>query len=152
VTEVIEIPGADNIHVARVLGENVIVSKSVQVGYTGVFFPAETQLSEEYCKQNNLYRKAELNANPEKTGFFDENRRVRAQPFLKVKSQAYFAGIESLDYLLDSTLTDSNFLSLGQTFDVTLLQSKIVQSKRRLILHHTSKSMLIVHNSSTMLA
>ncbi len=99
VTAVMEIPGADKIHVAVVLAENVIVSKDVDVGYVGVFFPAETQLSEDYCRQNNLYRHSEMNSDNTKTGFFDTNRRVRAQPFLKVKSQAYFADIRSLDYL-----------------------------------------------------
>ena len=49
------IQGADNIQVAKVLGETVIVSKSLQVGYVGILFVAGTQLSEEYCKNNNLY-------------------------------------------------------------------------------------------------
>lgn len=99
VTEVIEIPGADKIHVARVLGENVVVSKDVQVGYIGVLFPVDVQLSEEYCRENNLHRHSHLNADNTKTGFFEDSRRVRAQPFLKVKSEGYFASIDSLNYL-----------------------------------------------------
>ena len=81
------------------LGESVIISKDIPVGYVGVFFCAGCQLSEDYCKNNNLYRNAEKNQDPNKTGFFDENRRVRAQPFMKIKSEGYFAPIESLDYI-----------------------------------------------------
>jgi hypothetical protein len=99
VTSVQEIPGADKIHVAVVLGENCIVSKDVGVGYVGILFPADTQLSEEYCRENNLFRQALNNKDNTKTGFFEENRRVRVQPFLKVKSQAYFTSLESLSYV-----------------------------------------------------
>jgi hypothetical protein len=112
ITSVTPIPGADKIHVAVVLGENVIVSKDTGVGYIGVFFPADTQLSEEYCKQNNLFRRSELNSDTTKSGFFDENRRVRVQPFLKVKSQGYFAPLSSLFY----TGRDG-YRTLGETFD-----------------------------------
>lgn len=35
ISEVIEIPGADKIHVAKVLGENVVVSKEWGVGFEG---------------------------------------------------------------------------------------------------------------------
>lgn len=116
VTAVMEIPGADKIHVAVVLGENVIVSKDVGVGYIGVLFPADTQLSEEYCYENNLFRHGTQNKNPEKTGFFDTNRRVRAQPFLKVKSTAYFADVESLRYLHVNHFDAKDF-KVGETFD-----------------------------------
>lgn len=111
VTSTIAIPGADNIHVAIVLGEQVIVSKDVGAGFVGILFPADTQLSEEYCFENSLNRKAALNKNPEKTGFFEASRRVRVQPFLKVKSTAYFAGVESLEYAGKFTA------QLGHTFD-----------------------------------
>lgn len=107
------IPGADKIHVAVVLGENCIVSKEVGVGYVGLLFPADTQLSEEYCRENNLFRHATENKNPEKTGFFETNRRVRVQPFLKVKSTAYFTSLESLSYVGDY----SEVKDIGQSFD-----------------------------------
>lgn len=112
VTAVMGIPGADKIHVAVVLGENVIVSKDVGVGYIGVLFPADTQLSEQYCHENNLFRHATENKNPEKVGFFETSRRVRVQPFLKVKSTAYFVGFESFAYI-----GGVDVFTLGYTFD-----------------------------------
>ena len=47
---------ADNIQLATVLGEGVVVSKAWSVGTVGVFFPPDTQLSEDYCWYNNLFR------------------------------------------------------------------------------------------------
>ena len=101
VTELVEISGANKIQVAKVLGENCIVSKDVKVGDVGVLFPADTQLSVEYCHENNLFRHGTENKNPEKTGFFESSRRVRCQPFLGVRSSAYFAGLETLSYCGD---------------------------------------------------
>lgn len=111
ITEVIEIPGADKIHVAKVLGESVVVSKECGVGFIGVLFPVDVQLSEGFTSNNNLYRHSELNKDTSVKGFFDDNRRVRAQPFLKVKSEGFFTTLSSLDYL------GANTLKLGDVFD-----------------------------------
>lgn len=117
VTQVMAIPGADKIHVAVVLGENCIVSKDVGVGYVGLLFPADTQLSEQYCFENNLNRHGTDNKNPEKTGFFDSNRRVRVQPFLKVKSTAYFASVESIAYCGENCVAQIYALPMGTVID-----------------------------------
>lgn len=101
IDNVAHIEGADRIQVAFVLGECVVVSKEAKVGDCGVFFQTGSQLSEAYCHHNNLFRDKEKNSDPTKSGFFEKNRHVRAQPFMKVKSQGYFAGLESLDYLKD---------------------------------------------------
>lgn len=112
IDKIIEIPGAENIQIAKVLGEDVIVGKSMTEGFVGVFFPVDLQLSEDYCRENNLFRDSTKNKDITKKGFFDENRRVRAQPFMKVKSCGYFAPLNSLDY------TGFQFVQgVGQTFD-----------------------------------
>lgn len=112
VNETIEIPNANNVHVAVVLGEFCVTSKDVQKGDVGILFPEGLQLSEEYVRENNLSRRKENNKDPEKTGFFEESRRVRAQPFLKVRSTALFMPLPSLDY------TGGNWeLTVGTQFD-----------------------------------
>lgn len=92
------IAGADKIHLATVLGEQVVVGKDWGVGHVGVFFPVDLQLSEEFCKENNLHRDSSKNKDNTIKGFFESNRRVRAQPFLGVKSSGYFAAVASLSY------------------------------------------------------
>lgn len=101
ITEVIKIEGADNIQAARVCGESVVVSKSAKVGDVGIFFPTDCQVSHEYAHENNLYRHSTLNKDNTKTGFFEDNRRVKAVTLRKVRSCGYFATFESLAYLPD---------------------------------------------------
>lgn len=98
VERVVEIQGADKIQVAVVLGEYTIVSKEIKVGDIGILFPAGTQLSVDYCSVNNLFRDKEKNSDKSKSGFFDDNRKVRCQKFMGVKSEAYFAPLDSVYY------------------------------------------------------
>lgn len=124
------IQGADNIQIAYVLGERVIVSKQANVGDKGVFFQADLQLSHEYCFENNLYRHSDLNKDNTKKGFFDDNRRVRTQTFMKVKSEAYFATLDSLEY----TKADISELKIMDNFSELnkhLLCEKYVSEQSR---------------------
>ena len=122
------IPNADRIQIAKVMGENCIVSKDWEVGMMGVFFPAGCQLSEKYCEFNNLYRNSKKNTDNTKQGFFEDNRRVRAQPFLKVRSEGFFAGLESLSFA-----TDISKLKEGQSFEdidgVNICKKFLIQVK-----------------------
>lgn len=57
---------------------NVLVSIDSTPGKY-VFFPASTQINPEFLRFANLYRKPEMNANPEaKPGLFEDNGRVKA--------------------------------------------------------------------------
>lgn len=111
VSKTIPIQGADRIHVSVVLGEMCITSKETKEGDIGILFPAELQLSEVFCKENSLYRDATQNKDPAKTGYFDANRRIRAQPFLKTKSTALFMPTSSVAF------TGKTEFDLGESFD-----------------------------------
>lgn len=104
---------ADRVHVAFVFGEPVIVAKGWGVGKIGLFFPPDTQLSESFCKHNNLYRDSSLNLDKTKSGFFENNRKVRAQPFLGVKSCGFFCELSALAWATDEWET----LELNKTFE-----------------------------------
>lgn len=98
ITFVAAIPGADNIVAATVCGETVIVGKNNKVGDIGVFFATDGQLSSQFLKANNLFKHSELNANITKKGYFEDNGRVRAQLFKKVKSNGFFCELEYLKF------------------------------------------------------
>jgi len=49
VNDIVPIEGSDNIVATHFFGFQAIVGKDTQVGDLGVFFPAETQLSQEIC-------------------------------------------------------------------------------------------------------
>jgi hypothetical protein len=112
IDRVTPIPNADRIHLATVLGESVIVSKDWDVGKVGVLFVAGTQLSEVFTSNNNLFRDAEKNVDKSKKGFFETSRRVRCQPMLGVKSEAFFADLASLEFT-----GDVSTLKVGDSFE-----------------------------------
>ncbi len=142
IDKVAPIPNADRIQTAYVLGEQVVVSKDWQVGQVGVFFPAELQLSKEFCSFNNLYRQSGLNQDKDKTGFFDANRRVRCQPFLKVRSEGFFCELSSLRFCGEDIHMG---LKVGDKFDT--LNGKEVCKKY--ISEKTLKAMNNVQNKKT---
>lgn len=107
-----EIPGADKIQTAVIFGLETIVSKSIQVGDIVVFFESgDTQLSQEYCSKNNLFRHGELNEDKAKTGYVSDNGRLKVEKFLKVKSEGLAMPLESLFY------TGRESFALGDSFD-----------------------------------
>lgn len=105
--------GLDNLVGAHFFGYQAIVSKDVKVGDVGVLFTAETQLSKDFTKQNSLYRHAELNKNTDKTGFIEDNRRVRAIKLRGNVSNALFMSLDSLSW----TKANVDKLEEGDTFD-----------------------------------
>ena len=104
-------PNADNLNLLRYNGVQFVVSKNLTPGTTVVLFPEDGQLSHEFCRENNLYRDASLNRDALKKGFFDENRRVRAQPFRGQKSYGFVADLSMFEYLGKLSL------SVGDEFD-----------------------------------
>ena len=93
-----ELAGCDNVRGAMFFGLQAIVSKDDVPGTLGVLFPTEVRLSDEYLRENNLFRDPTKNKDPEKKGYFEENGRVRAQKFRGHRSDAFWMPINSLDY------------------------------------------------------
>lgn len=113
VNNTMTLDNCDNVHGAIILGNHIIVSKSVKKDDLGVYFPLESALSSEYMHNNNLYNKAELNKDVTQKAYFDKNGRVRAQNFRGHKSEGLFMPLESLEF----TGIDISKLSIGDEFD-----------------------------------
>lgn len=111
VDRLVELANCDNVQAFPVLGYNAIVSKETQVGDTLVVFTAETQLSEEFLRANNLYRDATLNEDSTQKGYFEKNGRVRAMKFRGHRSDALAMPLESLKFVGEYWLT------VGDTFE-----------------------------------
>jgi hypothetical protein len=109
----VPLDGLDRLVGVPIYGYQAIVSKDVSPGSLMVLFTAETQLSEAFCKANNLYRKKEKNANPEATGYLEDSGRVRAIKFKGNNSNALLLSLDSLAYL-----GDTNDLKEGDTFNL----------------------------------
>lgn len=95
-TNLESIEGADKIVQCNIFGETVIVSNTHQVGEIGVLFDCETELSHEFCYQNNLYRHSNLNKDKSKSGYIEDNRRVRPIRLKGVKCSGLWLPMESL--------------------------------------------------------
>lgn len=103
----------DNVVGLPVFGYQAIVGKDTNVGELVVVFTAETQLSDAFTKLNNLYRDATLNVDPDKKGYIEANRRVRAIKFRGHRSDALVMPIDSLAF----TGIDVSKLKDGDSFD-----------------------------------
>ena len=90
-------PNADRIQLGIACGYQVIIGLEVKNGNLGVYFPCDGQLSHEMCMKNSLYNK-----NPETGesmgGYFDKNRRVRAQIFRGEKSEGFWIPVSFFEW------------------------------------------------------
>ncbi|MFC3504487.1 RNA ligase family protein [Micromonospora krabiensis] len=108
-----QLANCDNVVGVPLLGYQAIVSKDVQVGDLGMVFTAETQLSLGYASANNLHRHENLNEDPSKKGYLEDNRRVKALRFRGHRSDALFMPLSSLS----GFYSEWDQLQEGDTFD-----------------------------------
>lgn len=113
ITAINPLEGSDNIVGTPLFGFQAIVGKNTQVGDIGIVFPAETQLSEEFCRENSLYRHANLNKDESAKGYLEDNCRVKAMKFRGHRSDCLFMPLESLTY----TGIKVSELKVGDAFD-----------------------------------
>lgn len=109
---IVPLEGCDRVNGAKFAGYQAILSKDHQPGELGVYFSAETQLSEEFASFNNQYRDENLNKDKTKKGYLETNRRVKALKFRGHESNALWFPIESLSYI-----KGYKELVAGDTFD-----------------------------------
>lgn len=111
---IVPLEGCDNVVGTPIFGYQAIVSTDYKVGDMGIVFLAETQLSEEFCAKNNLFRHSDLNDDKSQKGYIEDNRRVKAMKFRGHVSNCFFIPLSSLEW----TGINVNFLNEGDEFDV----------------------------------
>ena len=104
--------GLDNLVGARFMGYTALIPKNYGPGLY-VMFPPETQLSEKFCRENNLYREPTLNANPKEKGYAEKNRRVKALKLRGNVSSCMILPLSCFDYLG----VDTSEFKEGDIFD-----------------------------------
>ena len=104
---------ADRLQIATFFGNDTIVGLDVQPGQMGVYFPVDGQLSEEFCRVNNLVRRKDENGN-QCGGYLDpEKRNIKALKLRGEKSDGLFLPLVAL-----SNFTTVSDLKVGDTIDV----------------------------------
>ena len=95
----VELEGLDNLVGMPTMGYQALMSKDHNVGELGVLFTAETKLSDDFCYNNNLYRKEDLNKDKTAKGYLEYSGRVKALKLRGHVSSALFMPLSSLSYL-----------------------------------------------------
>lgn len=106
--------GLDNLVGVPVFGLQALTTNDHEVGELMVAFTAETQLSEEFTKMNNLYRDTDLNVSSSAPrGYLEANRRVRAIRLKGHQSSALLLPVSCIEY----TGVSPAELEAGMSFD-----------------------------------
>lgn len=104
---------ADRLQIGECFGNSVIVSLDYQEGQLGVYFPVDGQLSEEFCKVNDLVRRKDENGNP-CGGYLDPDKRnIKALKLRGEKSDGLFLPLTCL-----ANFTTVSDLKEGDTIDI----------------------------------
>lgn len=110
-----KLPNSDRLYGIGVAGIEVVVDSSwiEKEGTLAVLFPAEAQISERLAEYANLYRHAELNIDPEQSGYLEDNRRVRVKKFRGNVSKGLILPLDRLTNIFG----ESSDLAAGASFD-----------------------------------
>lgn len=113
-----EVKGLDNLVKVTYQGNVILTSKDADRNIKYLFFPAECQISHEFLSANNLYRHSELNVDKTKSGFFEDNRRVKALKFKGVVSTGFIIPYNALMYLYPVFYAEAkDYLKVGDEFN-----------------------------------
>ncbi|HMT01943.1 MAG TPA: RNA ligase family protein [Burkholderiales bacterium] len=107
------IEGADKIQRCNILGNDIVVSKELQVGTIMLYFVSGTRLNPDYCKFNNLYSDSALNIDDKQKGYINNKCKVSAVKLRNVISNGMLMPLESLDAF---HLDIKNSLKVGDSF------------------------------------
>lgn len=98
------IKGADRIvsagvHNGAVVIARVIVGINHTEGEVGIYFAPDLQLSEEFCRENDLIARYDEEGKKIGGGYFNDKRRVTAQRFRGVRSEGLWMPMKSMSYI-----------------------------------------------------
>lgn len=145
IDKVVEFPELQNLVGFVWNGYTALVPRS-WVGKNVVMFPAESQLSEEVARANNLYAKSELNQSPEVKGYLGKNRRVKAIRLRGVPSNALALESWYFNYPEPGTVFDTvDGVVVSQKYEVPVKESTPAQDKTKKLWRRVEDKFLPEH-------
>lgn len=112
-------PTVERLKCATVDGFTILVGIDSQPGLY-VYFPAGCKINPQFLSYNNLFRHGELNANPNETGMFDDNGRVKAIKLQDVISEGFLLPAVMLSNFITSVTNKDVEIKDGTEFDAVL--------------------------------
>ena len=110
-------PEVTRLKCCTVDGFNIITGIDSPAGLY-VYFPMMCQINPNFLSYANLYRHKEKNENPEKSGMFEDNGRVKAIALKGEKSEGFIIDYQILENWIVSVTNKSLNISVGQEFDI----------------------------------
>lgn len=98
-------PNAERLKLATVDGYIISTSIDSTEGIY-VYFPVECVINSDFLKTNNLYRKADLNSDSTKQGFFEESGRVKCIKLRGLASEGLIMPIYELCKFVGEGITE----------------------------------------------
>lgn len=130
-------PEVTRLKVAHVDGFNILVGIDEKPGKF-VYFPTSCCINPQFLSFANLYKHGEMNANPEKTGMFEDNGRVKA---IKLKGQVSEGFLLPLQMLIDFVVSSTNVkfeeddCPVGTEFDEVEHNGKSFWINKKYVVH-----------------
>ena len=112
-------PSVERLKCATVDGFTILVGINSKPGLY-VYFPAGCKINPQFLSYNNLFRHGELNANPNETGMFDDNGRVKAIKLQDVISEGFLLPAVMLSNFITSVTNKDIEIIDGTEFDAVL--------------------------------
>lgn len=111
-------PNADKLKLVQFFGETAIITRDIEDGALGIYFPAGVQLSAEFCEANHLCR-THVDGSPD-TGYMDTDKRnVCAIRLRQIKSDGLWLPVESLVSFGDfTTLQEGDVIDVFNGHDI----------------------------------
>jgi tRNA-binding EMAP/Myf-like protein len=124
-------PDADRLQIVTIDFKPVITGMDATEDDVYVYFPLESKINKDFLSFTNSFRDKDLNMDDEKSGFFEDNCRVKAVRLRGEKSMGYIVPITDLE----SFIGESGLVKyVNEYFDtingVLLLEEYVVQTKK----------------------
>ena len=132
-------PTVERLKCATVDGFTILVGIDSKPGLY-VYFPAGCKINPEFLRYNNLFRHTELNANPDKSGMFDENGRVKAIKLQGVISEGFLLPILMLHNFITTVTNKEIPIEEGTEFDAVIGGDKEFWITKKYVVHENTHS------------
>lgn len=117
-------PNAEKLKCCTIDGFNIITGIDSEPGLY-VYFPALSQINSDFLSYANLYRHKELNKDPEQSGMFEDNGRVKAIKLRGELSEGFILPLTILEnYIMSVTNKELKDVKEGTEFDAVEHEGK----------------------------
>lgn len=132
-------PTVERLKCATVDGFTILVGINSEPGLY-VYFPAGCKINPQFLSYNNLFRHGDLNANPEETGMFDDNGRVKAIKLQDVISEGFLLPAVMLSNFITSVTNKGVLIQDGTEFDAVLDGDKEFWINKKYVVHESNQT------------